>query len=59
MYFFMGIFLTVVFQLAHMVEKTEKVEHEEFKVDEHRAIHEVETSANFATKNKIRTWFLG
>lgn len=59
MYFCMGIFLTVVFQMAHVVERTGKVEHEDHKVDEHWAIHEVETSANFAPHNKVRTWFLG
>ena len=59
MYFCMGVFLTIIFQLAHVVERTDMVEHDDHKVDEHRAIHEVETTANFSPKSKLRTRFLG
>lgn len=56
-----GFFLSIVFQLAHTVEDTSfplpaadtnKLEHE-------FAIHQLSTTANFATKNKIWTWMLG
>jgi linoleoyl-CoA desaturase len=56
-----GFTLSIVFQLAHIVEgnrfpqpdaHTGLMEHE-------WAIHEVETTANFAPKNKLATWYLG
>lgn len=56
-----GFFLSIVFQLAHTVEDaafplpsedTNKLENEFAK-------HQLATTANFATKNKIWTWMLG
>lgn len=56
-----GFFLSIVFQLAHTVEDaafplplpaTNKLENE-------FAVHQLSTTANFATKNKLWTWVLG
>lgn len=59
MYFVMGIFLAVVFQLAHVLEDTAMPMHVDYKIEEHRAVHEIVTTANFATKNKFLTRLLG
>ncbi len=57
----MGVVLAVVFQLAHVVEETE------FPIPEEPsgsmklpwAEHQVITTANFAPKSRVLTWFLG
>ena len=57
----MGLTLAMVFQLAHVVEITDfedgKTEH--LKIENEWAVHQVLTTANFATDNKIVSWFLG
>lgn len=57
----MGLSLSIVFQLAHMVEKTTfEVAGETGKViDSEWAIHEITTTANFAPENKIISWLVG
>jgi linoleoyl-CoA desaturase len=57
----MGLTLSIVFQLAHVVEKTSfEVADEKPKVIEAEwAIHEINTTANFAPKNKWLSWFVG
>jgi linoleoyl-CoA desaturase len=57
----MGITLAMVFQLAHVVEIThfEQAKTEDLKVENEWAIHQVATTANFATENKVVSWFLG
>lgn len=55
----MGLLFSVVFQMAHMVEK---VEHpgSVVGVTEHEfVIHQIQTTANFAPKNRLWTFFLG
>lgn len=59
MYFFMSIFLNTVFQLAHVLEKTSMVTQSDYKVPSNWAVHQLETTADFATKNKVWTWLLG
>ncbi|MFT3908818.1 MAG: acyl-CoA desaturase [Ferruginibacter sp.] len=58
----MGITLSFVFQLAHVVENTE-FEHipldETKHVDTAWAIHQIRTTANFSMKNKVISWFVG
>lgn len=60
-HFTMGLSLSVVFQLAHIVEKTNfGVAGETNKViDSEWAIHEIRTTANFAPGNKIVSWLVG
>jgi linoleoyl-CoA desaturase len=59
--FVCGLFISVVFQMAHMVEATQFPEPNESsnKIEREWAIHQVETTANFATRSKIVSWLLG
>ncbi|MFC6999014.1 fatty acid desaturase family protein [Rufibacter roseus] len=58
---FTGLVLSIVFQLAHTVE------HAHFpmpaqpsnKIEDEWALHQLKTTANFATKNKIVSWLTG
>ncbi len=58
----MGLTLSLVFQLAHVVENTE---FETVALDETKhletawAEHELKTSSNFAMGNKVVSWFVG
>ncbi len=56
-----GFVLSIVFQLAHTVEETSfPVPDADFnKIENDWAIHQVETTANFATKNKLISWLVG
>ena len=58
MFFAMGVVLNTVFQLAHVLEVTTMKSHIDYRIEEHRIVHELETTANFAMGNKIRTWLL-
>jgi linoleoyl-CoA desaturase len=56
----MGLTLSLVFQLAHVVEKTDFVDAaQEQKLDIEWAVHEIKSTANFAMKNSLITWFVG
>jgi linoleoyl-CoA desaturase len=57
----MGLTLALVFQLAHVVEHAEfeLVEQNDKIIENEWAIHQVKTTANFAPKNKIVSWFVG
>lgn len=56
-----GLFISIVFQLAHVVEKT----HFPVTVDSPTrmhtewAVHQVETTSNFATQSRFLFWMLG
>jgi linoleoyl-CoA desaturase len=55
-----GFVISVVFQLAHAVEHTEfPLMGEGMKIENEWAIHQIQTTANFATRNPIVTWFCG
>ncbi|MFM9028084.1 MAG: fatty acid desaturase family protein [Bacteroidota bacterium] len=56
-----GIVISVIFQLAHTVEETTFVmpDSESGTLQNDWASHQVLTTANFATRNKIITWFVG
>ena len=56
-----GFTLAMVFQLAHVVEDTHFVDanHQEQRIEQEWAIHQVRTTANFAIKNRIISWFVG
>lgn len=58
--FVAGFILTVVFQLAHIVEN---LEHDDAKLQSKMphswAVHQVKTTANFSRKNPILNWYLG
>ena len=56
-----GLVMSVVFQLAHTVGETHfpLPEEKSNKIEEAWAIHQLKTTANFATNNKIVSWFSG
>lgn len=56
-----GFLLSIVFQLAHTVEHTEfpLPEQPSNKIENEWAIHQVATTANFATNNKFISWLVG
>jgi linoleoyl-CoA desaturase len=58
----MGLILSLVFQLAHVVENTE-FEHIPLDATKHIetawAEHQMKTTANFAMGNKVISWFVG
>ena len=57
----LGFTLAIVFQLAHVVENTEfeLVTTAPKLIENEWAIHQVKTTANFAARNKIVSWFVG
>lgn len=59
--FVCGYSISIVFQLAHVVEGTQFPEPnpESGKMEQEWAVHQVVTTANFATKSKLVSWFLG
>lgn len=60
MHYTAGLILSIVFQLAHVVEETSNpVPNEEGEIENTWAIHQLYTTANFAPKNKIINWFTG
>ncbi|MBD8489528.1 acyl-CoA desaturase [Echinicola sp. CAU 1574] len=58
---FAGLMLTVVFQLAHSLEETAfpLPDVQTNKLEDEWAIHQLKTTANFATNNKVISWVLG
>jgi linoleoyl-CoA desaturase len=58
----MGLTLSIVFQLAHVVENTE-FEHvaldDTKHIDTAWAEHELRTTSNFSMKNPVLSWFVG
>jgi len=56
-----GFMLSIVFQLAHTVQDTAfpLPDPDTNKLGSEWAIHQLETTANFATSNKFICWFLG
>ncbi|WP_257667497.1 fatty acid desaturase family protein [Parapedobacter tibetensis] len=56
-----GFCLAVVFQLAHVVESTNfpKPDADTHKIEQEWMVHQLSTTANFATKSKTISWLLG
>ena len=55
-----GFIITIIFQLAHVVEDTDHPEPEENGyIDNAWIVHQMETTANFAIRNPVITWFVG
>jgi linoleoyl-CoA desaturase len=57
----LGLTISVVFQLAHVVEKTdfETAGDKPKVIGTEWAVHELKTTANFAPDNKLVSWFVG
>lgn len=56
-----GLVISIVFQLAHTVEHTEFPMPDVItgKIENEWAIHQINTTANFATRNKTISWLVG
>lgn len=56
-----GFILSIVFQLAHTVEETSfpMPDPSSNKLEAEWALHQISTTANFATSNKLVSWFIG
>ena len=56
-----GVALTIVFQLAHTVEHTDfpLPDSSDNKLPDEFAIHQIATTANFATQSRLVTWLVG
>lgn len=56
-----GFVISIVFQLAHTVEHTDfpMPDTASNKIENEWAIHQINTTANFATGKKVITWLLG
>lgn len=61
MHFYAGVYITTIFQLAHVVEGPEHhhASQKSGTVENTWAIHQLLTTANFSTKNKFITWVSG
>ncbi len=60
MHYVAGLIMAGVFQLAHVVEETHfPLPNDENIVENAWAIHQVETTMDFAPTNKLITWFVG
>ena len=60
---FTGILLSVVFQLAHVVEETSFLQAppapDPLQLEDEFMVHQLRTTANFATRSKLLGWWLG
>ncbi len=55
-----GLFLSTVFQCAHVVGETEFFQTDETSSMENNwAVHQMKTTLNFAHKNRLLSWFVG
>jgi len=60
MHFTAGIFMSTVFQMAHIVEEAEQpLPDNEGVIHNEWTIHELETTANFARKSNLFGWMIG
>ena len=57
----MGLTLALVFQVAHVVEDTHfpTPNDNTNEIEENWAVHQVNTTANFSTRNKFISWWVG
>lgn len=61
MHMMLGMTMSFVFQLAHVVENVdfEHLEGEHLKVENEWAVHQLATTSDFAPDNKVVSWLLG
>ncbi|MEY3051508.1 MAG: hypothetical protein RLY31_1293 [Bacteroidota bacterium] len=60
MHYTAGLILSIVFQLAHIVEDTDTPAPDDYgNMENTWAIHQLFTTANFAPRNKLVSWFVG
>lgn len=54
-----GLFMTMVFQLAHIVPSVKFIASEDVNIKENWYIHQLQTTSNFAPKNSVLTHVIG
>ncbi|WP_353718322.1 acyl-CoA desaturase [Dyadobacter sp. 676] len=55
-----GMILSTIFQMAHIVEGAEQpAPDEDGNIENAWAIHQLQTTSNFAGKNRVLSWFIG
>lgn len=60
MHYVAGLFLAVVFQLAHVMEVNEFPDaSEKDLIEENWLVHQLQTTCNFASKSRVLSWFIG
>lgn len=61
MHFVAGMILSLVFQMAHVVDKFDISQHDKFEGEtkEEWAVHQINNTFDFATQNKFVTWYCG
>lgn len=61
MHVMLGLLLSFVFQLAHVVENVEFEHHvgEHTMIENEWAVHQIATTSDFAPQNKVVSWFMG
>ncbi len=60
MHFIAGIFMSTVFQMAHVVEEAKQpLPDEHGVINNEWTIHELETTANFSRKSRLFGWMIG
>ena len=60
MHYTCGLILAMIFQMAHVIEKTDfPLPDEEGQLENNWAIHQLHTTANFCNWNKVLTWYAG
>ncbi len=60
MHFSASVILSTIFQLAHTVEGTDHpLPTEHGTIENHWAIHQLNTTMNFSRNNKLLSWYLG
>jgi linoleoyl-CoA desaturase len=61
MVFVCGLAIAIVFQLAHVVEDAPFIDTngESTKIETEWAVHQINTTFNFATRSKVVSWLLG
>jgi linoleoyl-CoA desaturase len=59
--FVCGLVIAVVFQLAHIYENAEFIlpKNDHLTIETEWAVHQINTTSNFATGNKLVRWFWG
>jgi linoleoyl-CoA desaturase len=62
--FVSGVVLSIVFQLAHCVEAADfpapvAVDGDALRMETEWAVHQVQTTVDFARRNRVLSWFLG
>lgn len=58
-HFIAGLTLALIFQLAHVMEETDFPLPEEGNVSNQWAVHQLNTTLNFANGNRLLTWLIG